>query len=83
MLIGNKYKIESSELSVNLVEIRINKETGNTTEKTIGYYRDLKGALNNLIDREVRETELKELSTVVAKIDELKSYIECYLDTLI
>jgi len=41
-----------------------------------GYYGTVAGAMNDLISQGIRDTQLVDLKTVVAKIDELRADIE-------
>ena len=74
MLIGTKYKIESP-LNVILSKKGKTKE-GEEKWTGIGYYSSVKSALHGLVEIEVKATELKDLKTIVAKIDELHKLIE-------
>jgi hypothetical protein len=83
MLIGNKWKIEADDLQVVLyikhVGGRIPK-TGLISTKEIwvvhSYYSNVKNALKALTEQEIRGTNLKDLKTVVEKIDELHALID-------
>ena len=72
MEIGNRYKIESNAKNFILYEKvkRKGLKTGETYEgwREIGYYATLEGALNRLIDQNVRDTELKDLKIILKEI---------------
>ena len=79
MLIGKQFKIESDNLNVILYEkkTRKNKETKREYEdwETMGYFATPKGALIELVNQKVRDTELKDLKTIVSKLEELEKLI--------
>ncbi len=79
MLIGKNWKLESDELNVKLMSRHIRKATPDKPSKeywvTVGYYGTVKGALAGLVEHEVKSTGLKDVLTVVAKIDELYKLI--------
>ena len=72
MEIGNRYKIELNAKNVVLYEKveRKRLKTGKTYEgwREMGYYATLEGALNRLIDQNVRDTELKDLKIILKEI---------------
>lgn len=74
MLIGKKWKIESDELNVTLYQ-KQSKEAKREW-RAIGFYSTVANALKDLVNYDVRATGLKDLQTVVNKIDELKALID-------
>ena len=79
MNIGNNWKIESDNLNVMLLKrIRRTKKDGTKYDDWIteGYFANPKNALHELINQKVRDTELKELKTIVQSIDELHKMID-------
>lgn len=44
--------------------------------KDVAYFPDYHMALRNMVDREIRETELADFKTIIEKIDELKETID-------
>ncbi len=74
MLIGEKYKIESDSLNVTLYEKRKAKGKS-TTWRAIAFFSNPKNALQHLVNLEVMETEMKDLTAVVKKQDELYALI--------
>jgi len=79
MLIGTKWKIEANKYNILLykkyAQIK-GKNQGVEQWKVEGYFRTVAGALKFLVDSEVKETQLRDLKTVVAKQDELYKLIE-------
>lgn len=78
MKISNRYKIESDDVSITLYESYIGKKgksEGEEQWKAIGWFSTFKGVMSKLIDLEVKKTELKDLETIIEKIDELKNMI--------
>ncbi len=80
MLIGKNWKIESDNLNVILSQKkrRTNKETGKAYDywKPIGYYSTIPNAMHGLVDQGIRDTELLDFETIIAKINELHNLIE-------
>ncbi|MFR4584687.1 hypothetical protein [Clostridium cadaveris] len=88
MRLNDKYKLESDELNVTLYEKSI-MEKGKTKKKEdenieiekveiwkpIAFYATLEQALNGIIKREINGTGLKDVQTIVKKINELKAFI--------
>ncbi len=79
MLIGKDWKIESDNLNVKLIKRYIRKATADKPRGEYwvaeGYYGTVKDALRGLVEHKVRATLLKDVKTVVAKIDELYKLI--------
>lgn len=78
MNIGKDWKIESDNLNVKLFHKlkRTNREGKKYDEWAIhGYFATPKEALKELVNQEVRDTELKDLETIVAEIDKLHKLI--------
>uniref|UniRef100_A0A6M3LLR1 DUF5405 domain-containing protein n=1 Tax=viral metagenome TaxID=1070528 RepID=A0A6M3LLR1_9ZZZZ len=76
MEIGKKYKVESDALNVTLSKRMTHKKTGAEYWSNIAYYSSIAGALQHLVDLEVKETGLKDLATVVTKQAELYKLID-------
>ena len=79
MQIG-KYKIESDNLNI-IVSVRgvtteKSKNPGQETWSAEGYFANMKEVLKWLVDREVKETQLVDLKTVIKKQDEIYKLIE-------
>lgn len=78
MLIGKKYKIESDELNVTVYRRSVaikGKNAGGETWTAEGYFHNLHNALNYLVEREVRETELKDLALILENVERVKADI--------
>jgi hypothetical protein len=89
MLFGKNYKIESDSMNVTILKRMVadgkranTKQAGREYWTPIAYYGNVKKALKGLVDLEVAETNLVDLKTVVAKIDELKELIDHLPDNL-
>jgi len=86
MLIGKDYKIESDELNVTLYRRHRVKAKNDKPAHDIwtikGYYSNPKNALYALIELEVNETGLKDLQTIVKRIDLLEDDIKAVLERL-
>ena len=81
MKINEKYQIKSDTLNFMVME---NKPVQDTTSKnygkenwvTVAYCVNLKSALKYLLDKEVFETELEDLETVMKAIEDFKADID-------
>ena len=80
MDIGKKYRITADGLNITLSKRFMTKpRDGSLTVevyRAIGYYSSPSTALKALVGLEVRETELRDLRTVVAKLDEIYKKID-------
>ena len=75
MLIGKKYKIESDSLNVTLYQKVNVKKTGGIRWQPIAYFSSPQNALDHLVKLEAMENGMKDLETVVEKIEELHRLI--------
>ena len=83
MQIGKDWKIEADELNVTLLKrhpaggVKRGFGVVSTKDNYVNhtFYSNVKNALKGLVDQEIRNTELKDLKTVVAKIEELYNLI--------
>ena len=75
MLIGKNYKKESDEMNIFLYRRKVIKPKDDEPAKeywqALGYYSTISNALKDMVNYEIRGTGLKDLQTVVDKIDEL------------
>ena len=79
MKIGKKWKIEADAMNVTLLRrgtARKGKDIGLETWTIVGHYSSIENALKALVNQGLRDTELTDLMTIVAKIDELHKLIE-------
>ena len=75
--INRNYKIESDSLNVILSKREVSKKSpGGERWRTFGYYSNCGSALKALVDMEIKGTGLKDLRTVVSKIQELEKMID-------
>lgn len=82
MKIGRNWLIESDNLIITLAKKKHRKSKDGTEYddwETIGYFARIGDALEYLITQGVRDTHLKDLKTVCAKIDELEKMIQTAL----
>jgi hypothetical protein len=75
MLVGQKYKIESDSLNVTLYEKTKGKKPDSTTWRAIGFFSSPQNALQHLVTLGVMKTGLKDLKTVIEKLEELYGLI--------
>jgi len=76
MEIGDKYKIESDNLNIIVSRKERIKKTNKDYWRNLAYFSTPQNALNFLVDLEVRETELKDITTVIKKQDALYELIK-------
>ena len=83
MDIGKDWKIESDSLNVILYrkKTRKRKDTGEAYIhwEEVGYFASVENALLALVSQGVRDTELKDLKTVVAEIKKLEAMVKMAL----
>ena len=75
MLIGKDWKIYSDSLNI-ILSKRYKKKEGGFGWKIKGYFSSITNAMKALVDQEVRKTELKDLKTIVAKLDKVYKFVE-------
>ena len=86
MLIGENYKIESDEMNATLFKKKLITGTGrgrHPTKRAVGeeywtpvaYFSTPKLALEHIVNMEIKGTGMKDLETVVKKIEELHKLI--------
>ncbi len=80
MKIGNKWKIESDSLNIILYrkKKRVKKDTKEVYEdwETMGYFSTIPNALREMINQRIRDTELKDVKTIIAEIDKLETLLQ-------
>lgn len=84
--INDKYSIGTDALNVILYETKVNEGKSKNPEKmgvvgteyqvVIGYFATVKGALNYLIEHEIKGTGLEDYKSVVSKIEELHNSVD-------
>ena len=75
MLIGKNIKVETDEMNVTLFRRHVAKKTGKERWKALTYHATVRDALNELVRMKVNKTGLKDVQTVVDKLDEVKNVI--------
>lgn len=75
MLINEKYKIESDNLNVTLYRLSKPRKEGVKNWDAIAFFSTPKNALKYLVENEITGTGMKDLKTVVDKMDELEGLI--------
>ncbi len=80
MQIGKEYRVVSDGDNVMLqkraVKTDLSKYAGEEYWLILGYFSRPNGALHELVDHELRGTEMTDLKTVCAKLDELHALID-------
>ena len=81
MRINEKYQIKSDTLNFMVMENKPVQDTnsenyGKENWVTVAYCVNLKSALKYLLDKEVFETELEDLETVMKAIEDFKADID-------
>ena len=79
MYIGKEWEIKTDNMNVILFQKKKSKkkDTGEVYNHWVewGYFATVENAFNALIHQKVRDTELKDLKTVVAEIKKLEAMI--------
>lgn len=75
MILDEKYKIESEELNVTLYE-KVKKKNGNYDWQPVSYHLNFEQTYKYIINREINLTNMKDLETVLEKIQELNDYLK-------
>lgn len=81
MIINENYQMTSDgEMNVILMKkFEKKKKEGESVQygfKAVGYYRDVKHLLRDFVRKEILATELKDMETIVNKIEELENTID-------
>jgi hypothetical protein len=71
MDINENWKIESDELNITLYH----RNTGNKSWRAIAYFSNPQDALDSLVHREIMGDGMKDIKTVVEKINDLEKLI--------
>ncbi len=78
--IGHRFKVESDAMNIILSKkvTRTRKDTGEKyiDWEVVGYFSTPKGLLHELVNQGIRDTQLKDLKTIVNKLDELHALID-------
>jgi len=86
ILIGDKYKIDADNLNITVWEKKIaerGKNTGKPYWTARGYYPNLRAALHGLVGMEVEESHLKDVKTVIKRLDAIEAHIDHALNKLL
>lgn len=79
MKIGNtNYKIIADEVNIQLLqeyEVKIGQNKGSLDYKIVGWYSNMKDLCEGLLRREVKRSELKDLYTIIKRINEVEGTI--------
>lgn len=76
IMVGREFKVFPLDgLNICIARRRRSKEPGKESWEITGYYSTYKAALQSLVDVVTRDSDLADLRSVVAKIDELKADI--------
>ena len=79
MQIGRNWKIESDPLNIVLLRRHVSRKgdkKGQEYWTAEGYYSSLANALHDMVNFEIKETELKDLNTIMNKLNEIHKLIE-------
>lgn len=75
LAIGKDWRVGSDSLNIILYQRHINKKSGREYWRAHSYYATLANALMGLVNQGIRDTELVDLKTVCARIDQLRREI--------
>lgn len=79
MTINETYKIETDEDENYIILEAFKKKDGTIDYKIKGYYPTLNRAYKGLLKREVLKSELKDLESVMKRIEEVEKYIDKHI----
>jgi len=79
MKIGKNWQITSNNLNITLSRkrTRVHKDTNEKYEdwEDVGYFANIENALSFLIHQKVRDTELKDLKTIIEALSKVEKSI--------
>ena len=79
MLIGDKYKIESSDLNITLFKVTKNKTALGKVWKPIGYFSDIKHALQFMVKHDIYGLGFEDLVKIDKRLDEIHATIKALI----
>ena len=86
ILIGDEYQIDADNLNIIISEKKI-PESGKNKDlpyrKPFAYYANLREALHAMVNLEVRKSQLKDVYTVIKRLDALEAHIDSALNKLL
>ena len=77
MLIGDKYKIEASDLNITLFQKT--KTVTKETWRPIGYFSDFKHALQFMVKHDIQGMGLDDLAKINKRLDEIHATIKALI----
>ncbi len=79
MLIGRNWKIESDAMNITLFRRHVSKKAGKDLWAVEGYFSSLSNAMKSIVDAQLKGTGLKDLNTVMAKLESIEKKIDSAL----
>ena len=71
LVIGQNWRVGADTLNIILYRRQVNKKTGKEYWRAHSYYSTVTNALVELVNQDIRDTELADLKTVCDKIEQL------------
>ncbi len=75
LMIGSRWKVAADDMNVIVCRKRTTKDSSIRWDAE-GYFATVSGALHFLVEQSIRDTQLKDLQTIVAKVEELKRDVD-------
>jgi hypothetical protein len=75
MIINDNWKIESDDLNVTLMRKRHRKDKEGIESWECFYYSTIAGALQGMLEKGIKETQLKDIKAINDKIEQVKQDI--------
>ena len=72
LAIGRNWRVGADTLNIILYQRQVNKKTGKEYWRAHSYYSTVANALVELVNQDVRDTEMADLKTVCDRIDQLR-----------
>jgi hypothetical protein len=82
MIINDKWKLEADDLNIILMRKRNAKKDGSEGTYEYFYYATIAGALQGMLDREIKSTQLKDIKVINDKIEQVKQDIKIAAEKL-
>ena len=78
--LNDSYVITTDQYNYTLNKIFINKKNGEEYFSPVGYYSNLNNLIDSLINKEVRESDVKSISGVLEVIEDVRKDIVKHLE---
>lgn len=80
--LNDSYVITTDQYNYTLNKILVNKKNGEEYLSPVGYYSNLNNLIDSLINKEVRESDVRSISDVLEVIEDVRKDIVAHLEDL-